>query len=235
MPAPASLLSFDPLARRVGLVLGAVTVLVVGVFVAVVGLNKLTPVVTWRPLVDVGVEANIPTWWNVALLVLLATSAGAAAEISRAVDPRIRLAWWVVSGAATYLSIDEASSLHERLAGPVNDLGVDLPTFAWVLPGFFVAAGGAIVLVIAGRRLPHPTGFRLGVALACYGGAAVGIEAFNGWIRVRRYDSDVSDVYTFGTVVEESVEMGACAYAVATIVDAFRVRRTPTGIVVEPR
>jgi hypothetical protein len=116
------------------------------------------------------------------------------------------------------LSIDEATALHERLAEPVSAAGIDVPTYAWVVPGAALAIAGSAVLLFAGRQLPSPTAGRLGIALAAYGTAAVGIEAINGWIRDSRGDSPL---FTIGTTIEEAVEMVACAYAVAVIVDVW--------------
>jgi hypothetical protein len=219
-------------ARFVGSVLGAVTLVVVLAFVAVFSIHRITPVDDWKVLFDIGGEANIPTWWNVTLLVMVAIAALVAGEIIQEHRRETRRAWWVVAAAATYASVDEAAGLHERLAEPVQDAEIDTPTYAWLLPGAVLALAGALVLVIAGRQLPQPTASRLGVALASYGTAAVGIEAINGWI-VDRFDDSI--LYTIGTIIEETVEMGACAYAVAAIIDTFQWSRTTTGVSVDRR
>ena len=41
-----------------------------------------------------------------------------------------------------------------------------------------------------------------------------------------------SKLYTVGTLVEESVEMGACVYAVTVIIDNLHVRRTRAGVMI---
>ena len=212
------------------MLLAAVTAVVLITFVAVFSIHRLTPIESWKEVLDIGGEANIPTWWNATLLAMVAVCALVAAEIGGAAGPA-RRAWRVVAAGAAYLSIDEAAALHERLADVVPS-GVDVPTYAWLLPGSVLALAGTAVLVSAGRHLPHPTAGRLGFALAAYGGAAIGIEAANG--RVRENDDD-SMLYTVGTLIEESVEMGACVYAVSVIIDAFRVCRTNTGVVVVDR
>lgn len=213
-------------ARRVGTILGAVTALVMFGFLAAFTVHRFTPVDGWKELFDIGAEANIPTWWNTTLLFMVAMFAILASEVARGSGPAVRRAWWVVAAGATYASIDEAAGLHERLAGPVESAGIQFPTYASILPGVVIAVVGAAVLVTSGRRLPRPTAGRLGVALACYGLAAVGVEAVNGWTRDHNWDN----AYTVGTIVEESVEMGSCVYAVAAIVDAFQWRRICTGL-----
>lgn len=212
--------------------LAAVTVLVIVMFLGVFGLHRVTPLDGLKPVFDIGGEANIPTWWNVALLLMVAVAALGASFVGPAPAHGVRRSWWVVAAAATYASIDEAAGLHERLAGPVGDLDIDVPTYGWLLPGVVVASAGAVVLVVAGRRLPQPAAGRLGLALASYGGAAVGIEAINGWVRRR---GEGSLLYSAGTVSEESIEMGACVYAVMAIVDACRWSRTAAGVTISPR
>lgn len=213
------------------MLLAAVTAVVLIVFVAVFGIHRLTPIEGWKEVFDIGGEANVPTWWNGTLLSIVAVTALAAAEIGERAGTSARRAWRLVAAAAAYLSLDEVAELHERLADVVPS-GVDVPTYAWVLPGSVLALAGTAVLVAAGRHLPRPTAGRLGIALGAYGIAAVGIEAFNG--RVRENDDD-SMLYTVGTFVEESVEMGACVYAVTVIIDAFHVRRTGAGVLVVNR
>lgn len=220
----AAMVPASSAARRVGMLLAAVTAIVVIMFVAVFSIHRLTPIASWKEMFDIGGEANVPTWWNTTLLALVAVTALIAAEISERASA-VRRAWRIVAAAAAYLSLDEAASLHERLANVVPS-EVDVPTYAWVLPGSLLALAGTAVLVVAGRHLPHPTAGRLGTALAAYGVAAVGLEAVNG--RFRENDDD-SMLYTVGTLIEESVEMGACVYAVSVIIDAFRVCRTSSG------
>ena len=132
---------------------------------------------------------------------------------------------------AAYLSLDEGAALHERFAGPVKSAGVDvLPTTAWVIPGAVLALLGAVLLVVVGRRLRAPTSGRLAVALAMYGLGAVGVEAFSGWIRSTSQDSPW---FSVGRItLEEGLEMSACVYAVAAIVDSLRFERLANGTMV---
>ena len=191
----------SPTARRVGTFLAAVTAVVVITFVVVFSIHRLTPIDSWKELFDIGGEANIPTSWNATLLAMVAASALFAAEI-HGVAGRWRRAWRMVAAAAAYLSVDEAAALHERLANLVPS-GIDVTTYAWLLPGSLLAVAGASVLFVFGRDLPQPTAGRLGIALAAYGIAAIAMEAGNR--RFRKNDDDDSKLYTVGTLVEESV------------------------------
>ena len=144
------------------------TVGVMVAFVIVFWVDRIVGAADWIRLFDIGGEANVPTWWNVILLAMVATVAMLAGEVTGDVDAAARQAWWVVAAAASYLSLDEATGLHERLGGLVRGTALELPTFAWLLPGLVVASAGAAVLVLAGRRLPPRTARRLAVTLASY-------------------------------------------------------------------
>lgn len=156
-----------------------------------------------------------------------ATALVAAALDRRRGSKRSTVAWILVATAGTYLSIDEAAGLHERLGRLTNSGGIDPPTYAWVIPGSLFAAVGAAALVVAGRALPSPTGPRLGVALLTYGIGAVGLEAVGGWVRDH---GGLDWLFTMVITAEESFEMGAAAYAVITIVDSYDIRRVEDGI-----
>lgn len=200
--------------------LWAVTALMMLLFVAVFALHRITPLPALKAMVDIGGEANMPTWWNASLLLM----AGVAAVVARwdEEQPDIQRAWAVVAAAAVYLSIDEATGLHELLGQPLGVLNIDVPTYNWVLPGVVLALAGTAGLVAVGRRLPTVVRRRLAVALGCYFAGAIGVEAFNGWVG----RGDAGPVFTLGMIVEESLEMGACILAIVAVVDHLVTRRT---------
>lgn len=191
--------------------LWAVTASVMLLFMIVFAAGRVTPLPTVKALVDIGGEANVPTWWNACLLL----TAGIAAIVARWDEkrPEVRRAWSLVAAAAVYFSIDEATGLHELLGRPLGALDVDIATYNWVLPGLVLALAGTAVLVHVGRRLPAAVRRRLATALGCYLAGAIGVEAFNGWV------GPGGPVFTIGMIVEESLEMGACILAIVAIVD----------------
>jgi hypothetical protein len=210
------MLPTTPTARRVGLILVIVTVVVLAAFVIVFAVHRVLPIPDATPVVDIGGERNIPTFWNAILLLSVAVAAVVALFRSDG-DGRREWSWLVVAAAAVYLSVDETFELHERLRNPFGSITDDLPTYAWVIPGTALAVAGSAVLVTAGRRLPPIARPRLAAALGLYGVSAVGLEAVNGWLR--EHDRDAA--YTIGTVLEETGEMGACILAVTAILDAI--------------
>lgn len=214
----------ERLARHVGGALALVTGGVVAVFVVVFALHRLVAVPELKEFVDIGGEANLPTWWNASLLLAAALSAGLAAAVDA--HRARRRAWSVVGLAATYLSLDEVASLHERLSGPVRAAGFDVPTYAWLVPGVVLALVGSVVLVLVTRPLPAPTRRLLALSLALYGGGAVVLEAVNGLLR----DQGLRLLFSVGTTLEETLEMIACiGVVVAALRAAAAARPAPVS------
>ncbi len=224
--------------RSLGVALLGVTAAIMAAFVVVFGLNRTTSMHLGdlKTFVDIGGEANLPTWWNASLLFTVFVVAVAAAFLpwlsaeSGPRDAGVRGAWLVIAAAGAYLSLDETAGLHERLATPVRSSGLDLPTYAWLVPGAVIAALGCLILFKAARRLPVPVVRRLAVALACYLTGAIGMEGVNGLFSTRGLDMEL--VFAAGTTLEETLEMVACVLAITAIVDHLVGRLTGAAEVV---
>jgi hypothetical protein len=208
-------------ARSLAVVLSGVTIVLLAAFVAVYAIHRVQPIPDAKPIVDIGGEHNLPSYWNAFLLLLVSVGALVASRHDTRTNPTARWAWLVVATAGLYLTLDEAFELHERLADPVTSRGIDIGTYAWVLAGAILAFAGAAILVTTGRHLPASARNRLALALGIYGASAIGMEAVNGWSREHDHDT----LYTLGTLIEETGEMGACILAVATIADVIIEQR----------
>lgn len=179
--------------------------------------NRYDSIPTIRRMVNVDVEANLPTWWNSTLLLAVAGVALTAALLSRRGARPGRLSWLGLAAATTVLSLDETVSFHERL-GEVGKswkswAGVSLPTHAWVLPGALLAVAGTVCAVLWARNLPRDLRYGLLGALGVFLGGALLTEAFNGWAHENGY----STVLMLGTIVEEGLEMSGCLVALAVL------------------
>lgn len=138
----------------------------------------------WLSLFAVTSEQNLPTWYATAALTLAALFAGSAAVSARVSGGAVWWRWCLVSVTLVGLSIDEASSLHERLgdvgASLVNASGVF--HFAWVVPGMLLGGLALAVFIQLVRRLPAAVGMELRWGFGIFLIAAIGLEMVGGFV-----------------------------------------------------
>jgi hypothetical protein len=159
--------------------------------------------------VHVGSELGLAAYWNAGLLALVSAAAVLSGLLTA--RRRIRWGWFVVGAVALFLSIDEATMLHEKTARLVSSN--PFPTYAWVVVGIPLAVLLVLVLWVATRPLPATLKRGLAVALGLYILGALGFEALSGfWSRQER--PGVSNVFA---TVEESLEILACVLAIHVI------------------
>jgi hypothetical protein len=175
---------------------------------------------------DLGLENNVPTAWSVLLMLRIAVLAALLAWAARVG----RAGWWAAAAVAAAMAADEWVGWHEHLRTPgawLADQGLDLPTYAWLVPGALIALVGTLLAIAWSRRLP-PHGRRLLVgALAVYAAGALGFEAISGWA-----DEHGASWRSWSalTAVEETLEMAGAliaASAVATAVTAHHDEDMP--------
>ncbi|MEP1125029.1 MAG: hypothetical protein ABJH68_14190 [Ilumatobacter sp.] len=211
---------------------GAVAAVMV-LFVATTASNRVVETAELKQMFDIGRESNVPTLVNTVLLVTVAALAAGLALLRRD-DRKLRRSVWWVAAIVTLLAVDEATGLHERFGGPagrwLERVGIDWPTYAWLVPGIAVVCVGGVVSWRVGRHLPRVLGRRLTIAAGIFFAGAIGMEGVNGWLR----DRPNRPGYFVGTMVEEILEMMACVYAGVALlrmvaVDASRGRITITA------
>ena len=214
----------SPTARETVVVLGVVTAGVIAAFGFVLWFHEYVASITrLRAFLNANGEANFPAWWNATLLLLVAFCA-LAARVQEP-DQARRRAWLLVAVAGLSMSMDEITSLHERLNGLVLSTGLNPQTFPWLIPGVFIAGAGFFLLVRVGRALPRPARGSLLLALTSYAAGAIGVEALNGLLRETRHL-----FYCIGTAVEEGLEMTSCILAVGAIVNHITTRPDATPV-----
>jgi len=214
----AAALPTEPHARLLVSLLAGITALVWLSFFVAFSLHRVYPIDGIKRFVDIGAEANLPTWWNTCLLALVAFQAadrGITSHLRSHV--RTRNAWATIAAIAAGLSLDEATALHERLDAVERSLGTGIPTYGWLVAGSVVGLFAAAVLIASGRQLPVQLRRPLAGALFAYGAGAVGFEAIGGWL-------DTTDLpggfFTVAIVIEESLEMWACVYAIGVLLSS---------------
>lgn len=152
-------------------------------------------------------EANLPTWFSSAVLLLAAASvAGVAAWASRTRD-RWRWHWWVLAAAFCYLSIDELVRLHEKASGQVSQVvdATGIFTFGWWVVAVPLVAVFAIAYLRFLRALPAKVGGLMVLAGGLYVGGAIGMEIVASWLADAQ--GTLSPAYSLVTTVEELLEM----------------------------
>ncbi len=165
-------------------------------------------------LLDVGTESNIPTWFSSSLLLLCSALLVAITSAAKRNGLRYTFRWGVLSIIFVFLSMTEATTIHEVINGQLrsrfNTGG--LLYQAWVVPaGVFVAI---FVLAYLGLFLNLPPRvrrlFMAGGALYVLG--ALGMEMTEGaWVTLygdwRSFHGTASLVFDINDVVEEFLEM----------------------------
>ncbi len=161
------------------------------------------------PLFDLGMEANIPTFYSA--LLLLSSSVLLSVISSAAVKSGSRFArhWVVLAAGFFYLALDEAAHIHELLIRPMRDIlgsyGRGIFFFAWVVPGIGIVAALAVYFFRLLLSLDRVTRRFFVVGGFLFVGGAVGIEMVDGLVAAQ-YGKD-NLAYNLLIVVEETMEM----------------------------
>ncbi|GAB2685586.1 hypothetical protein GCM10027194_19070 [Thalassiella azotivora] len=183
---------------------------------------------TLRALLDPAGEANLWTWFNVALLLLAATAHAVTASLRRAAGLRAG-PWWVLAVVLAALSLDDLASLHERLDPVGRELGAGEGWLraAWVVPGALAA-----VLVVAAvwrvaRLLRGRSRWLLVAGLGTFLGAALGLEVLAFAVLD---DGGQGPLYAAVTYLEELLEAWGAVALLASPVLGWRLASQPVGV-----
>jgi hypothetical protein len=162
------------------------------------------------PQLSLSYEHNVPTWFSSSLLLACALAAGAIARGAA----RWRRSWWGMAVAFGYVSLDEASEIHEHLGGHLDTSGVLY--FDWIIPAVGVLGVLAVVYLRFMLALPAATRLRLLLAGVVYIGGAVGMELPLGWWVDRAGPDNLG--YALIDWVEETLEMVGASLALVALV-----------------
>lgn len=167
-----------------------------------------------RRLADLNDETSVGTWYSSSLL--LAVAGLAAVQLSAA-HYRDRLGWSVLALVTLFLSIDEATAIHERLDVLHEVLNLNTATtFLWVVPYSVALVSIIAVLYPFLRRLPARTRRWLAVGAAVYLTAVLGLELVAAGARELSWNTLVEDVLI---PIEEGLEMVGIAVFVFALLD----------------
>lgn len=110
-------------------------------------------------LFDLNRETNIPTWFSVVQLFMVAIVLAVAALAERA-QPAPSAAWWGLFAIFTYMSLDEATDLHGLWRAGMEDYviqGTNNAHFAWIIPGIIIVLVIAVIYLRWILALPNHT------------------------------------------------------------------------------
>lgn len=163
-------------------------------------------------------ESNIPTWFASSMLMLCSIILATIALGKKKTREGYVLHWAGLSAIFLYISVDEASRIHELASTPIqtalNTGGVF--SFAWVIPGTILV----LIFLLAYARflvaLPRETRTLFIVAGAIFVMGAIGMEIIGGRYWEQQGGRDFT--YAMMTSIEELLEMlGAIVFIYALL------------------
>lgn len=158
-------------------------------------------------LFNINRESSIPTWYASSLLLMAAGLLGLVAYTKRANREPYWRYWVGLAVIFMYLSIDEASAIHEIFTEPMQGmLSTSGPLyFAWLVVGIPLVGVFGLVYFRFWLNLPPRIRTLFFLAAMIYVGGAVGIEMIgsNKWY----VDGGTSLLYSAIGTVEEFCEM----------------------------
>lgn len=163
--------------------------------------------------VSVDLESNVPSWFSTSLLLLGALLLLDVAGTAHRERSRWRWHWASLVAAFLYLSVDEASLLHETGNAVLERAGVDTGLrFGWVVIALPLVVAFAAAMVPFLLALPRRTAGLFVLAGVLYVGGALGMEVVGG--RVWDAAGRESAAYAVVSSAEELLEMvGAVVFA----------------------
>ncbi len=176
-----------------------------------------------RVYFDVFSEGNLPTWWSVGLLVLTAV----AHAVTGALATRFSFAWFVSAGVLAALSLDDHTSLHERL----ERIGQSWVTFErfpgyWLVPGIFAGLAVAAALGLLAVKLHGVTRWCMIGGLALLLGSAMGMEFVQGLLVA---EGESGPLYVLVLHAEELGENLGVLLMLTAAIRSLDITRDATG------
>lgn len=180
-------------------------------------------------------EANVPTYFNTIILFIPSSLFAIIAAWKYSVKDKFKLQWMGLSLIFLYLSLDEASVLHEKLIPPMRALFNyesfgGILYFAWVIPGM----AAVLIFMLAYLRfflnLENKYKFLFFISLAIYVSGVIGGEMvsghFAGTIGLKNF------TYATYTSIEESLEWIGCSLTIYSLL-AYVQEYLPDGFIVK--
>ncbi|GAA4883437.1 hypothetical protein [Actinomycetospora straminea] len=157
----------------------------------------------WVGYLDVDREGNVPTWWSVGLLVSAAAGHLVAGLVGRAAGARGAAGWLVTAAILAGMSLDDMTSIHERVGDLVRPEGAAAGdpggsfSFYWVVPGAAVALLVAVAVGLLALRLRGRPRRLLVTGLGVLFLFALGLEGVQGVVLAQGTGGRVAEVLAY--------------------------------------
>ena len=165
-----------------------------------------SPINHYGYLFDLSRETNIPTWFSVVQIFLVAVVLAIAAitEYTR-FEPSA--AWWGLCAIFTYMSLDEATDMHGLWRTGMTDYvmpGTNSAHFAWIIPGIIIVLVIAIIYLRWILSLPSRTRMLFITAGVVFVSGGLVLEGVGAYIAD---ESFMNTSYLIVATAEEALEM----------------------------
>lgn len=162
-------------------------------------------------------ESSVSGWFSATLLLIGAALLALIATAKRATGDRFTRHWALLAVILLLLAIDDAADVHGQLSAVMHVVfdtdGYLL--YAWIVPGALFALAVGLGYLRFLRALPAAYRWRFLLSGALFSVSAIALEALEA-----RHDSEHGTetmTYKLLVTVEETVEMGALIFFVATL------------------
>lgn len=206
---------------------------------ALIGLSALMPVVLGlepgdrtnavRVFVDVTGERNLPAWWNSGLFLVAGALSLGVGLLRRRDGHRELLLWTGLAALLAAMSLDELTSIHERLPGVYRRLFGENPleNYAWLMLGIPIAVAVLVFVAWAIRSLPRDTRRLFGAGFLVFFAGAIGMEVLTGALLPTVGIGSLPYVVLYH--VEETLEFLGASLMVVAPLAAGVLRSHPDG------
>ena len=182
-------------------------------------------------LLNLDEEANVPTFYATASLLLCSGLLWLVASWKRTEGDRFVRHWLVLSTIFLLMALDEFIQFHELLSGPINS-SVELGAWfhnAWVIPGILVLGVIGVTYARFLFALPRRSRILIVASAATFVCGVIGMEIISGYYSDRNGEANFT--YAALTNIEETFEMIGIALLIYALMDylvpytdGFRVR-----------
>lgn len=161
-------------------------------------------------LFDLAAEANLPSFFSSAQIVVCAVLAAVIGAARRGVKDPYAPHWLFLAVILLAMGVDEAAEIHELTIRPMRELFPSATTgllfWGWVMPaGALVVIVGVSYLRFVFSYLPAPMRNACLIGAALFVGGAIGVEMPEARHFQQHGDHNLS--YAMFVLVEESMEM----------------------------